>query len=121
MPRFMPSTGPSAPWAGGRRVAADTPSSSTPRPPPKCEDGHYRPRPAILGSFHGDLHPDPAREDEVAARWVPTHHGIAGNENADEYARAAAEGGAPMPPVTGSPTSTATPHKSFAGRHCQLL
>ena len=32
-----------------------------------------------------------ARENEVAVRWVPAH-GISGNEKADEYARAAAEG-----------------------------
>ena len=32
---------------------------------------------------------------EVAIRWVPAHHEIMGNEKADEFAKAAAEGSGP--------------------------
>ena len=35
------------------------------------------------------------REGELAVRWVLAHHGIAGNQKADEYAKAATEGRAP--------------------------
>lgn len=37
----------------------------------------------------------PARDDEVSIRWAPAHQGVLGNEKADEYAIAAAEGGEP--------------------------
>ena len=36
-----------------------------------------------------------ARDNEVTIRWVPTHHGIQGNEKADEFAKAAAGRAAP--------------------------
>ena len=36
-----------------------------------------------------------SRSNEVAIRWVPAHQGAPGNEMADEYAKAAAEGGQP--------------------------
>ena len=36
-----------------------------------------------------------ARNNKVTVRWVPAHHGVAGNEKADEYAKAAAEGDRP--------------------------
>ena len=29
---------------------------------------------------------------EVTIRWVPAHHGVTGNEKADEFVKAAAEG-----------------------------
>ena len=32
-----------------------------------------------------------ARDNEVTIRWVPSHHGVVGNEKADEFTRAAAE------------------------------
>ena len=34
-----------------------------------------------------------ARGNDVAIRWVPAHQGMPGNDKADEYAKAAAEGG----------------------------
>ena len=36
-----------------------------------------------------------ARGDQVTIRWVPSHAGVAGNETADRYARAAADRAAP--------------------------
>ena len=36
-----------------------------------------------------------SRNNEAAIHWVPTHHGVQGNETADEMARAAAEGNHP--------------------------
>ena len=36
-----------------------------------------------------------ARDNEITVRWVPTHHEVPGNEKADEFARAAAEGSCP--------------------------
>ena len=36
-----------------------------------------------------------ARDSEVTIRWVPAHHGITGNEKADEFAKAAASRTAP--------------------------
>ena len=35
------------------------------------------------------------RSNEVIIRWVPAHHGITGNEKADEFTEAAAEGSGP--------------------------
>ena len=35
------------------------------------------------------------RNNEVAIHWVPAHHGVQGNETADEMARAAGEGNQP--------------------------
>ena len=36
-----------------------------------------------------------SRSNEVSIRWVPAHQGVLGNEKADEYAKASAEGGRP--------------------------
>ena len=36
-----------------------------------------------------------ARGNEVTFRWVPAHHGVLGNEKADEFAKAAVEGNSP--------------------------
>ena len=36
-----------------------------------------------------------ARQNEVTIHWVPAHHGVPGNEKADEFARVAAEGSSP--------------------------
>ena len=36
-----------------------------------------------------------SRDNEVSIRWVPAHHAVLDNEKADEYAKAAAEGGGP--------------------------
>ena len=33
-----------------------------------------------------------SRDNGVSIRWVPAHHGALGDEKADEYAKAAAEG-----------------------------
>ena len=33
-----------------------------------------------------------SRDSEVTTRWVPAHHGVPGNEKADEHVEAAAEG-----------------------------
>ena len=35
------------------------------------------------------------RDNEITARWVPAHHEVLGNERADEFPRAAAEGSCP--------------------------
>ena len=32
------------------------------------------------------------RDNEVTTQWIPEHHGVAGKERADEYAKAAVEG-----------------------------
>ena len=36
-----------------------------------------------------------SRDNEVTVSWAPAHHGVLGNEKADEYAKAAAEGTEP--------------------------
>ena len=36
-----------------------------------------------------------SRSNEVAIHWVPAHHGVRGNETADEMAKAAEEGNHP--------------------------
>ena len=36
-----------------------------------------------------------ARGNEVTVRWVPAHHGVPGNKQADEFAKVAAEGSSP--------------------------
>ena len=36
-----------------------------------------------------------SRDNGVTVRWAPAHYGVLGNEKADEYARAVAEGTEP--------------------------
>lgn len=36
-----------------------------------------------------------SRDNEVSIRWVPAHHSVLGNEKADEFAKAAADGEEP--------------------------
>ena len=43
-----------------------------------------------------------SRQNKATIQWVPTHHGVPGNEKADEFARAAAEGDRPESEVAES-------------------
>ena len=51
------------------------------------------------------------RDNSVTLCWVPAHNGVQGNEVADEYVRAAAEGADPGDPVQGEYRwETSLPH-----------
>ena len=90
MLRYTPSTRPSASWTRGKKAGRDTPSSWT--------------SPQPIGSGRMALGQDSvsrlatrlrSRSNEVTVRWVAAHHSVLGNETADEYAKAAAEGNCP--------------------------
>ena len=76
-----------------RRAASsiDTTSVAT----PQMNDAHRGPGQRFAIAAMEVCHRVLARDNNVTIRWVPSHNGIQGNETADEFARAAAEGSAP--------------------------
>ena len=94
MRRASRFTGPSAPSTSGGRVAGDTLSSTQWRPLTGSGQ-HPRPGPRLAVAASEVCSRITARDKEVAVRWVPARPTVAGNEKADELAKAAASKSAP--------------------------
>lgn len=103
MRRCTPSTRYSAPWTDGKKVAIDIPvfavsAASIERIKTDSIGSGQRFAIATIEICTRLL----ARDNEVATHWAPAHHGVPGNEEADdEFAKAAAEGEEPDSAVPG--------------------
>ena len=95
MRRSTRSTEPSVPSPGYRRAINDTPSSLTQRQPLTGSGrtlGLGQRFTIATAEFCSRIM---ARDNEATVRWVPAHPTVAGNEKADELAKAANSRSAP--------------------------